>query len=189
MAGRMYGLNEAVFHPDVEVRAGPWRARMRELTYAGWRFEMEVSDFGRDTRILARSPHSGMVSMFRGPTDVFRYQVSRDAVYFPEEVALSNEVGVFKEMRIPTLAESDLLSVNVGMPIRMDMGMEPEFHFITPYTNDDPPEIVVTLDKVPMLLEEIRKAQEPAARELLHKQRKRDDLQKFKQEAKILSFK
>jgi hypothetical protein len=178
-----HGIDRVVLDPSIEVCSGPWTARLVDLNSAGWKFEVELGDFGRDVRVAARNPHSGMVGMFRGPRDVFRYQVDHRVLYFPEEVILTNDVGMFREMHVPMM--SDLIEAEAGKMI----SMQPvEFVIYKPYKDEESQDIIVTLDKVPMLLEEIRKAQEPAAQELLHRQRKREGLERFKQEAKILTF-
>jgi len=180
-----HGIERAIFHPSVEVHSGPWVARMGDLNHAGWKFEVEMGDYGREARVAARNPLSGMVGMFRTPAEVFKHQVSNNALYFPEQLILTGERGVFREMQIPRM--EDMVRADVGTMIRMEPVAE--FQILKPYADDEPQEIIVTPDKVPMLLEEIRKAQEPAARELLHRQNRRDGLQLMRQEAKILTFK
>ena len=81
----------------------------------------------------------------------------------------------------------ELYSMDIGAPIQPLERMVGGDHEWMIYTADRESEIIVTPEKVPMLLEEIRKAQAPRAKEILLSQRKRE-YQELETKAKILSF-
>lgn len=102
--------------------------------------------------------------------------------YMDERVLMRAEL--YQEMRVP---KAELYSVDIAEPIspvHMLSGGDNEWMMYTPDTSNN---IIVTPDKVPMLLEEIRKAQEPRAKEIIHSQMKRES-RIIRTEAKILSF-
>ena len=88
-------------------------------------------------------------------------------------------------MQIPRV---ELYEAEVGIPRLPTYSMEGDDNDWMIYSADRQSEsIIVTPESVPMLLEEIRKAQLPRAKEILHSQRKRE-VPEIQTMAKILAF-
>jgi hypothetical protein len=184
-------FDRALIHPHAEVRAGAWTTSPAALYSHGWKMEVVTRDLNRTLYVGLRSP-AGMVTAME--MDGFRTRhiemMEHKGVmvlYFNERAVISNEVGVFRQMQV-WFDPGDMMNLEVGR-----MGGEPYngnsfMHLYQPIIKSEPQEIIVTPEKIPMLLEEIRKAQEPRARELLHKHHQQDDLRKLEQKATILTF-
>jgi len=178
-------LERLVSDPRVEVRAGPWSAPMGLLMRHGWRFEGAPVDYCREVRIVGRNPSSGIIGYFTVP-DMFQYEYAPRHFFLPEDLVICNEHGLYREITAPDIFD-DSTDVELGRFNRMAERVT----ILTPYDERESQEIIVTPDRVPYLLEEIRKAQEPSARELLGRQRRREEMEipkELKQKAKILSF-
>jgi len=175
-----------LLHPEVQVVAGGWTSTIYRLYRHGWEFEVQLSDYGRQPGILARNPKYDQVGVFK--VNAFIEELERLLkmgglfLYFHADMILESEHGTFRQMYID---DSLRIDTEIG---KYDEYSQTMITY-TPSRDDKPEELIVTPDKVPELLRMIREAQEPAAKELLHKQARRDDLQQMKQTAKILTFK
>lgn len=181
-----------IIHPRTEIIADGWRSTAGELIHHGWHFEKQYQMEYLATIVLIRNPSSGMVGRTRIADESMHrqdyYPTYPPYMLFDEQLVLKAEL--YKEMQIP---QGEVYEVRVGECMRSPDCIrgtreldESIFRWYTP-DNKDTQEIIVTPDKVPMLLEEIRKAQEPRAKEILSSQRKRD-MQELSTKAKILSF-
>jgi len=177
-------FTKAILHPGVKVFAGVWTSDVYSLSRAGWKFDVSLAvDYGRTIQVMLRNPLSGMVGGFVVNRSHFEMARGAEVLYFREDILIEKEHAFFRTMRI---APVDLLQADVGVAINTQ---ETEFREYTPEEERGPQEIIVTPEKVPELLERIRAAQEPRARELLRKQEHRDRMSVLFPAAKILTIK
>lgn len=173
-----------ILNPHIVVHADGWQTTLGELSKRGWFVEMMYEPQYMAQRFVLRNPSKYMtgschiedeyVQMIQG--------TSQPIAYMDERVLVRAEF--YQEMRVP---KAEVFSVDIAEPIRPPYDLRGDDNEWMMYTPDNSNSIIVTPDKVPMLLEEIRKAQEPRAKEIIHSQMKRDS-RVIKTEAKILSF-
>lgn len=163
---------------------------MGELHHNGWYIELAHEPEYRAYRLLLRNPTRGMVGGCR-ITDEYLMMIPRrdhlPLVYLDEQLLVKAEF--FREMQLPKM---DVFTVDVAEPMTNPMHMvgrddlRHEWMIYTPDNNGQ--DIIVTPDKVPMLLEQIVAAQEPRAKEIMASQYKRERLGSMRTTAKILTF-
>lgn len=173
-----------ILNPHIAVHADGWQTTIGELSRRGWLVEMMYEPYTEAQRFMLRNPSKYMTAGCHIEDDYLQMiqGTSQPIAYLDERVLIKAEF--YQEMRIP---KAEIWSVDVAEPIRPVSDLRGEDSEWRMYTPDSGSSIIVTPDKVPMLLEEIRKAQEPRAKEIIHSQMKRDS-RLIKTEAKILSF-
>ena len=176
---------KGVINPLTKVVADGWESNLGTLHRFGWKTEF-FEDIARQSfNILFRNPTKRMVGRcsldFLNVWDT--YSPHGPLVYLDEQLLI--KADMYREIEIPRV---ELFELHVGkpmMPIESLRGNSGEWKI---YTSDaQETEIIVTPERVPMLLEEIRKAQMPRAKELIHSQHRRE-YRELETKAKILSF-
>lgn len=182
---------QMVIDPRIDVHCDGWHSRVGELVNNGWHFEREYDQCYMSTRFLIRNPSKGMVGFCMVDEQAFGdiYTTNIPWLYFgPETLLLRAEI--YKEAYVPNV---EFLEVKVGEPMvpphhlrgirEMD---ESKWRIYTPNGDDKADEIIVTPEKIPFLLDAIREAQKPTAKDIMRKQRKAAP--ELTTRAKILSF-
>jgi len=174
-----------VIHPKAEVRADGWSSTIGTLHKYGWEIEFSKSYEYDGVSVYLRNPSKNMVGTCNidGMQIHSTYGNAGPLVYMDEQILL--KADLYRQIQRPKL---ELFSMDVGRPTRPLDAMRGEEHEWDLYTADkQETEIIVTPEKVPMLLEEIRKAQAPKAKEIIHSQHRRE-YQKLEAKATILAF-
>jgi hypothetical protein len=175
----------SIINPRVVVQADGWHSTIGELTQYGWTIELAEDPYVRSHQLYMRNPSKGMVGRCMLTDEylqVFPMLNGKPICYMDERLLIRAEM--YQEMRVP---RAEIYPVQVGELKQYPHQELCESDWIIYSSTAEAPEIIVTPEKVPMLLEAIREAQEPRAKELLHSQRKRE-LRELETKAKILTF-
>ena len=184
-----------VIDPSTRIYCDGWESTAYSLVQNGWYMEKQYDQMYMATRFVMRNPSKCMVAQCMIEEERYQnhpsmYSQGTPILYFNGE-ALLIKAEMYKELKIPV---GELQEIKVGEPMcdpSMYRGLreydESMWRYYTPSGDKDTQELIVTPDKIPMLLDEIRKAQEPAARENIMSQHKRG-LTELKTKAKILAF-
>lgn len=174
-----------VIHPLAEVRAGGWTSSIDELRRYGWVIEYSEVPMSDRLNIYFRNPSKNMVGSCYVDYDHIQNAMGREGIllYLDEQILLEMETS--RQIHMPS---AELFELDVGKPMRSVDTLQGDNNDWVLYTADKQrTEIIVTPEKIPMLLAEIRKAQEPRAKEIIHSQHRRE-YQKLEAKATILSF-
>ena len=174
-----------IIHPGTRVEADGWHSDVITLQRSGWLIEVEYAVDMMATVFYMRNPSKHMVGRcYIDDGHIQRMYGSNSPIAYMDQSVLL-KADMYKELMVPKM---DLQQVEVGEPM-----MDPAYHYGRDiewmiYTADNnATDIIVTPESVPRLLEEIRKAQMPRAKEILHSQRKRE-APEIQTMAKILAF-
>lgn len=183
-----------VIDPRTEFRAGAFRATARDLYCDGWKIESQTKDFGRVLMIGLRNPHHdivGICELVIGGGGYLQHHIIPPYLYIrPDAVIdarLSRRIEMPRFEFSPMLLGEALCDPRLGGAIPMK---EIEMMIYSAENNQDkePDELIVMPEDIPGLLQKIRQAQEPRAREILANERKRDSMSQLQMKAKILTF-
>jgi len=180
---RSYREHDWIIHPAVEVHAGGWKSDVGTLTRHGWMVELQknVDNYHDSITLYFRNPNKYMVGKcIISDLHMKQYETQWGAVAYLDEQILV-KADMYREMQIPQTA---LHEVGVGEAYHTS-GYHAEFQMYSPSKQET--EIIVTPEKVGELLEKIREAQAPRAKEIIHSQHKRD-YRKLEARATILAF-
>jgi len=179
-------IHSHVLDPGVTVRAGPWVAQSRELVLSGWQFDLARNDYMMLYMVRLYNKRTGMVASFSLPTEqMSSARHFMEYLYFPEEITLSSKEGIAERMHMPVI---DWEPMSVGRPMSPpDSPLQDKNEWMIFEPSKEKEELIITLDKVPQALEIIRDLQTPNAKEILHEQRKRNNVDSIRTEATLLS--
>lgn len=180
-------FNSGSIHPGLEIRAGCWRSNAYHMMQSGWDFELYHEPQFFETYLMMCNRQNDMVARAH-LGDPYKYANKfPDILHIPSDAVV--EASINRSIQMP-VAAWEITPISVGM-VDSHARTPAEYIVYTAKKDDGPQEIIITPERIPEVLEQIRKAQEPAARELLHKQRRREEraeLKSFQLQAKILSF-
>jgi hypothetical protein len=185
-----YNNLENLLHPSIEIEWAGMRSDIRRMSIGGWVFQMIRHADAYRSQLVFKNSHCGAVGYcrevdegelmdlhYRGSFDPSRLIGGKSVIVLGSEVR--NRFHVQMEMAY------SIESVSVGL-------VRPNGELVTfdPHTKEDqqPEELIVIPEDVPELLEKIRQAQQPRAKEILRDQRKRNELSELSMKAKILTF-
>lgn len=175
-----------VLDPFAEIRADGWKSDIGTLVQHGWEIELQDRQEFDACELYLRNPSKNMVGHCRLDKLNPKFAPSSKGTmiaYMDEQILL--QATMHREMHIPKM---ELFSVEVGRPTRPIESMTGQEYEWDMYTADkQETEIIVTPEKVPFLLEAIREAQMPRAKEIIHSQHRRE-YQKLEAKATILAF-
>ena len=177
--------SKSIVHPGAKIVADGWYSDVVTLQRSGWLIETSYQYDRMSTVLYIRNPSKFMTGRCYIDEGYIQMMAGRGTpiAYMDQTVLLRAEL--YQEMRIPKM---DLYQVEVGEPMCNPSCTSMADNEWMMYTADkDSTDIIVTPESVPMLLEEIRKAQMPRAKEILHSQRKRE-VPEIQTMAKILAF-
>ena len=174
-----------ILDPFAEIRADGWKSDIGTLVQHGWEVELQDRHEFDACELYLRNPSKNMVGHCRLDNHHSKFVQGHSGMiaYMDEQILL--QASMHREMQIPQM---DLYSVGVGrptIPIERMTGKEYEWQMYT--ADKQETEIIVTPEKVPFLLEAIREAQMPRAKEIVHSQHRRE-YQKLEAKATILAF-
>lgn len=171
-----------LIHPQAEIYAGGWKSDVGTLTRYGWVVELQKEAHLYDSCVLyVRNPSKHMVGRCTIENlHMKQYETHYGAVAYMDEQILV-KADMYRDMQIPRM---ELWEVGVA-EVHNEHARVVDLQMYTPDKQET--EIIVTPEKVGMLLEKIREAQVPKAKKIIHNQHKRD-YQKLEAKATILAF-
>lgn len=182
----MSRIENFILDPEVKVYAGPFESTIGKMVRSGWKFETDYDAYNYTSRIYGKSDY-GVFSSAGIADGQIKSTKHFPFLHIPAK-AVVNAKHIVERMELPVMP---LMSVDVGQvyPSTSSGIMEVMYYekqqIVVPEKND----VLITPEDIPELLQKIQKAQKPRAREILAAQRKRDGLNEYKVQAKILSFK
>lgn len=173
-----------ILNPYIKVEADGWVTTIGDLSRKGWLVETIYEHNYMAQRFVLRNPSKYMTGTCHIEDEYIQMCQGSGLpiAYMDERVLIRAEF--YQEIRLP---RAEVHQVDIAEPIAPVHTLKGDDKEWMLYTPDNSSSVIVTPDKVPYLLEEIRKAQEPRAKEIIHSQMKRES-RIVKTEAKILSF-
>ena len=181
-----------LLHPATNVEWLGFRGKLGDMSRAGWLCELLSRDYDQSVQIIFRHRHIPFVGQCRPISryELMQFRGSQNIephMPYPMPAHITLQVEYSSRIQIHGVSSMDYSLGNVNVGERYPDG---SVYLIEPYVHekDEPEEIIIMPEDIPEWLEKIRKVQEPMAKELLAKQRKREQLSNLTMKAKILTF-
>lgn len=177
-------ISKNILHPAIRIEASGWQTTIGSLNQHGWKIEMQYYPDRLSHVFYLRNPSKFMTGMCHITDEYVQVLAGGQypIAYMDERVLLRAEF--YERIHIPQV---ELHSVDVGEPMSPYMVSNNAEDWMIYTADNNQTEIIVSPDKVSMLLEQIREAQDPRAKEIIHSQHRRESFG-IQTEAKILAF-
>jgi len=174
-----------VFNPETRLVWEYWEARISSLMQIGWDFKVEELSYYRGVRLLGQKQQQRLVSETI-PISLMHDQHLRGIRDLRVNVSIAERIE-FIGSELPVVANMESVVIGISMNPYDSVRTFDDFEIFT--KDKVPEEFVVNPSKIGELLAKIREAQEPRAKEILKKQRRRDEVgETLKVDAKILTL-
>lgn len=176
-----------VFDPRIVIHAGPWESTVGKMISNGWEIIRSRNEWDMSYTICLRHKHLNRMSNFMVIRD-FEAIHTPNYLYFNDSIVLTAQIceSVMSHAKINEFDSNVLCGEVYYGSHQKEMLVEytPSSILQIP----EPEDIIVIPEKIPELLEKIREAQIPRAREILADNRRKLQKENCITSARILNI-